>query len=152
MVTKKLDTMRTVETPEGVELTLRVVGPAARSIAWFIDQLIRSTAYAFAAMIVSFLGEMGVGLLLIFIFVAEWFYPVLFEVLNYGSTPGKLVMGLSVVHDDGTPITWTASITRNLLRFADFLPFAYLIGIISMLISQDFKRLGDVVAGKDGDY
>lgn len=144
---QKLDTVRTVETPEGVELTLRVAGPVARSLAWALDQLIRIVAYFVVGIMLAFLGELGMGLFLVFLFLAEWFYPVLFEVLRYGSTPGKMVMGLTVVHDDGTPVTWTPSIVRNLLRFADFLPMAYLIGLISMLASRDFKRLGDVVAG-----
>ena len=145
--TPKLDTVRTVETPEGVELTLRVAGPVARSLAWALDQLIRAVAYFIVGFALAFLGDLGMGLFFVFLFLAEWFYPVLFEVLRHGSTPGKIVLGLTVVHDDGTPVTWTPSIVRNLLRFADFLPAAYLIGLIAMLASRDFKRLGDLVAG-----
>lgn len=144
---EKLDTMRLVETPEGVELTLRVAGPVVRGIAWLIDQLIRSAAYLVAGLGLSFLGHLGGGLFLVFLFLSEWFYPVLFEVLRQGATPGKQAMGLVVVQDDGTPVGWTPSILRNLLRFADFLPFAYLLGFASMVVSRDFKRLGDVVAG-----
>lgn len=143
----KLDTVRTVETPEGVELTLRAAGPVVRSLAWAIDQLIRAVAYFIVGLGLSFLGDLGMGLLFIFTFLVEWFYPVLFEVLRYGSTPGKMVMGLTVVHDDGTPLGWTPSIVRNLLRVADFLPLAYLVGLVSMVVTRDFKRLGDVVAG-----
>jgi uncharacterized RDD family membrane protein YckC len=143
----KLDTMRIVETPEGVELTLRVAGPVVRSLAWLIDQAIRATAYLAIGIGLAFFGNLGSGLFLLFLFFAEWFYPVFFEVLRQGSTPGKAVLGLTVVLDDGTPIGWTPSIIRNLLRFGDFLPFAYLLGLISMIASRDFKRLGDVVAG-----
>lgn len=143
----KLDTMRTVETPEGVELTLRVAGPIVRSLAWLIDQTIRAVAYVLFGIGFAFLGELGMGLFFVFLFIVEWFYPVLFEVLRRGSTPGKAILGITVTQDDGTPIGWTPSIIRNLLRFADFLPFAYLLGLVSMVVSKDFKRLGDVVAG-----
>jgi len=146
-VTENLDTMRTVETPEGVELTLRVAGPAARSLAWLIDQTIRAVGYAIAGIGLAFLGDLGMGIFLVLLFVAEWFYPVFFEVYRHGSTPGKALLRLTVVHDDGTPIGWTPSIVRNLLRFADFLPFAYLLGLVAMVVNRDFKRLGDMVAG-----
>lgn len=144
---EKLDTVRTVETPEGVELTLRVAGPFSRALAWLIDQLIRMVLYMVVGTFVAFLGQVGMGIFMIFAFFTEWFYPVLFEVLWHGATPGKAAMGLAVIQDDGTPIEWVPSIIRNLLRFADFLPMAYLIGLISIVLNRDFKRLGDIVAG-----
>jgi hypothetical protein len=72
---------------------------------------------------------------------------VFFEVLGGGATPGKRRLGLLVLHDDGTPVGWTASILRNLVRFADFLPMAYGFGLLTMLLHRDFKRLGDLAAG-----
>ncbi|MNL28770.1 hypothetical protein D3C87_1504290 [compost metagenome] len=56
-------------------------------------------------------------------------------------------MGLRVVHDDGTPVGWSASLLRNLLRFVDMLPFGYFLGAISCLQHPNFKRLGDLAAG-----
>ena len=56
-------------------------------------------------------------------------------------------MGLRVIHDDGTPVGWSASLIRNLLRFVDMLPFAYTLGILSCLNHPAFKRLGDIAAG-----
>jgi len=38
-------------------------------------------------------------------------------------------------------------VLRNLLRSADFLPLLYGFGLISMLFSKDFQRLGDRAAG-----
>jgi hypothetical protein len=56
-------------------------------------------------------------------------------------------MGLRVVHDDGTPVGWSASLVRNLLRFVDLLPFGYFLGAVSCLQHPTFKRLGDIAAG-----
>lgn len=142
-----LDTLRAVETPEGVILTLRVAGPVARALAFGLDFLGRVMFYVLVSRILSALGEAGSGLLMLVVFVTEWFYPVLFEVLWSGRTPGKLALSLAVVHADGRPVSWGTSLLRNLLLFVDFLPVGYLLGLISMLVSEDFRRLGDHVAG-----
>jgi uncharacterized RDD family membrane protein YckC len=142
-----LDTLRTVETPEGADLTLSVAGPVPRALAWGLDALLRGLGYAALSIPLALLGNAGGGLMLIVLFLGEWFYPVLFEVHRGGATPGKRVLGLRVLHDDGTPVGWTASLLRNLLRAADFLPLAYGAGIASMMLNEDFKRLGDLAAG-----
>ena len=56
------------------------------------------------------------------------------------------MFGLKVVMDNGLPVTPAASLTRNLLRVADFLPFGYGFAIVSMLLRRDCKRLGDIAA------
>jgi len=141
------DTARDFETPEGIDLQLHVAGPVVRALAWSLDALIRLGIYIACGMVLSFLGEFGTGLLLICVFLLEWFYPVLFEVLRNGATPGKRSFGLRVVNDNGTPVSWSASITRNLLRAADFAPVFYGFGLAAMILSSDFKRLGDMAAG-----
>lgn len=142
-----LDTSRSFETPEGVDLQFHLAGPVPRALAWVIDSLFRSALYIVCAMVLSFLGGLGMGIMLIAFFVIEWFYPVLFEVLRNGQTPGKKSLGLQVIQDNGTPVSWGPSITRNLLRMADFLPLLYGFGLASMLLNKDFKRLGDLAAG-----
>lgn len=142
-----LDTRRSIETPEGVELGLRIAGPAARGYAWLIDLLIRFALYFALASVLGVLGRFGLGLFLIIIFVIEWFYPVVFELYNGGATPGKRTMGIKVVHDDGTEVNLSSSLLRNLLRSVDFLPVLYGLGLIFMLFNKDFKRLGDITAG-----
>src|SRR5512143_1036292 len=142
----QLDTIHTFETPEGIELGLRVAGPLPRALAWVIDALIRYGGLFIVSIALSILGEFGFGLFLILLFLVEWFYPVLFEV-SRGATPGKKMMGLAVVHDNGTPIGWPASMIRNLLRVIDFFPLMYGTGLLSMLINRQFKRLGDLAAG-----
>ncbi|RKZ38926.1 MAG: RDD family protein [Gammaproteobacteria bacterium] len=142
-----LDTTRSIETPEGIELALRVVGPVARAIAWAIDLGIRSILYLILLFFLAKLGKLGMGLLLMSIFILEWFYPVLFEVYRQGATPGKRAMKIKVLHELGTPVDWSASMIRNLLRAVDFLPFLYGFGFMTMLINKDFKRIGDLAAG-----
>ena len=142
-----LDTRFHVETPEGIDLVMRPAGLLVRALAFAIDLAIRGLILGVAAFVLAMLGQLGMGLGAILYFLVNWWYMVLFEVLNQGRSPGKQFMGLRVVHDDGTPIGWAASLTRNLLRFVDVLPFSYAFGIISCLNSRTFKRLGDLAAG-----
>ncbi|MBB5016938.1 putative RDD family membrane protein YckC [Chitinivorax tropicus] len=142
-----LDTLRVISTPEGVELTLRLAGPVSRCLAWLIDVLIRTAIFLAFATVLGSLDRFGAGLAAVLWFLLEWLYPVMFEMLRRGATPGKASMKLRAVMDDGTPITWGASLTRNILRVIDFMPLMYLAGFMSMLISGRFQRLGDLAAG-----
>lgn len=142
-----LDTRLRVETPEGIDLLLRPAGLVPRALAFAIDLGIRATLLLVLYIILGMLGELGMGLGTILLFLVTWWYMVLFEVLNQGRSPGKQLLGLRVIHDDGTPVGWAASLTRNLLRFVDLLPFGYALGILSCLNHPAFKRLGDLAAG-----
>jgi len=142
-----LDTAVAAETPEGILLELRPAGLAARFYAFLLDWVIRFVVgYAVALVLILFMGNVGVGIVLLLYFVFEWFYPVIFELSRSGATPGKSLVGLKVVMDNGLPVTPAASLTRNLLRVADFLPFAFGAAIVTMLLRRDCKRLGDLAA------
>lgn len=142
-----VDASLRLETPEGIDVELRPAGPVARGLAIMIDEAIAWIASIAVAIAFSVLGEAGVGVYFVVYFLIEWFYPVLFEVLRHGQTPGKAVMGLRVVNDDATPIGWSDSLVRNLLRVVDFLPLGYLAGVVSMVTTRHFQRLGDLAAG-----
>ena len=119
---------------------------SARFYAFALDWVIRLAVLYAVAIVAALMAGLGAALMLILLFVLEWFYPVIFELTLSGATPGKRVFGLKVVMDNGLPITPAASITRNLLRTADFLPFLYGFAIVSMLTRRDCKRLGDIAA------
>ena len=140
-----LDTSRRIATPEGIELTLRLAGPVPRALAWTIDLLLRAVVLAIIALTAAALRQFGAGIILLSAFLIEWLYPAWFEA-TWGSTPGKRAFGLVVLNDDGTPLRWSASLTRNLLRAVDFLPVMYFAGFVTMIMNRDFKRLGDFAA------
>lgn len=142
-----LDTRIRMETPEGIDLLLRPAGLLSRSLAFMIDLCIRGALLAALFFLFDALGEFGAGLAALSLFVVNWWYMVFFEVLHQGRTPGKQIMGLRVVHDDGTPVSWSASLLRNLLRFVDMLPVGYCVGAFTCLQHPQFKRLGDLAAG-----
>ncbi len=141
----QLDTTFRYETPEGIELELRPAGPVVRGFAWGIDFGIRAIAYLLLSGVASLLGGVGTSITLIFLFLVEWFYPVIFEMYKR-ATPGKSILGLEVMQADGSPLCWSSSLLRNLLRAADFFPFFYCSGFISMILNNRFQRLGDLAA------
>lgn len=153
MVTERLDTLQAVELAEGVEIRLRMAGPLPRAGAYLIDLLIRMAILTVGGIIIGFAGvaiggRVATGLMLLAWFLLDWLYPVFFESGKRGATPGKRVVGLKVVQDTGSPITFGQAVVRNFLRFIDGMPlFTYAFGITSCLATKRFQRLGDLAAG-----
>jgi uncharacterized RDD family membrane protein YckC len=141
-----LDSVVTAETPEGIMMELRPAGLSARFCAFIIDWLIRVGVLYLALLVANFMGGIGMAFWLVLWFVMLWLYPVFFELGRHGATPGKRAMRLKVVMDNGLPVTPAASFTRNLLLAADLLPFAFGLGILSVLLRKDGKRVGDIAA------
>ncbi|ROU08349.1 RDD family protein [Lysobacter enzymogenes] len=142
-----LDTYRQVVTPEGVALHLRAAGPVPRALAYLLDLLARGAIYVALVQLLAIpFGQAGGALVMLASFALTWFYPVLFEVLMQGRTPGKWALGLRVVAADGAPVGWMAAFARNLLRVVDALPLFYAVGLATSLIDPWGRRLGDMVA------
>jgi uncharacterized RDD family membrane protein YckC len=142
-----LDTHHEIVTPEGVPLHLPVAGPVPRALAWGVDFTLRLAVLLLASMALGMLGRTGTGAFLVLLFAVFWFYPVVFEVLFDGRTPGKRALGLQVVSADGAPVGWRASFVRNLLRTVDMLPVGYAAGLVACLCDPAARRIGDMVAG-----
>ncbi|HXG91238.1 MAG TPA: RDD family protein [Blastocatellia bacterium] len=153
-----LDDELVIETPERVELHYVLANVGNRFLAAAIDHLIQAAAVFIIVVIVGafndwriFSGLSGwtVALLVLVGFAIYWGYFVLFETLWSGQTPGKRIMKLRVVREDGRPVRFFEAFVRNLLRLAlDFWPFpSYAVGVISIIFSARSKRVGDFVAG-----
>jgi uncharacterized RDD family membrane protein YckC len=145
----QLEDRITIATPEGIELQIVLAGAASRFIACVIDLLLQLVLILVAAIAALGLlgGGLGTALFAMASFAALYLYNVLFEVLASGRTPGKRATHLRVVRAHGTPVDLPASAIRNLLRFIDILPTAYIVGLASILITRHNQRLGDLAAG-----
>jgi uncharacterized RDD family membrane protein YckC len=141
------DTIVTAETPEGIEIAMRPAGYAVRGTAFLIDALIRGIILLTLGTVLGKGGHMGTGLLLIVLFVVNWLYPVIFEMLPAAATPGKQAMGLTVLMANGLPLTPEGCLIRNLLRAVDLLPLCYGFGIVAILLRRDSRRIGDLAGG-----
>lgn len=149
-----------IQTPENVSFGYQVAGIGSRFIATLIDTLLifllQFVVFIVALLILNALGdalprkELFGWVLAIFgviSFLFLWGYYILFEMLWNGQSPGKRRVGLRVIRADGTPITISESFIRNLVRIVDLLPAAYGIGIVTMFIDKQSRRLGDLAAG-----
>lgn len=143
----RIDSRYAVETPDGIALPLDLAGPLPRAGAWLLDSIIRAGLLIALAWVLLWLEAIGAAGMLLAWFLINWWYPVFFEVLAHGATPGKRAAKLKVLMDDGTPVGWSSAIVRNLLRQVDFLPFLYTTGLIAMFCNKRFQRLGDLAAG-----
>src|SRR5688572_2761276 len=147
---KPLDATLHVVTPENIAFEYRLAGPFRRLPALILDLSIRiAVQIGLAYLLFLTVGVASPGLawfiFWIMYFIIDWFYGVLFETFLNGQTPGKYVLGLRVLTENGQPINGMQATLRNLLRAADLaLP---VIGILATAMNRKYQRLGDLVAG-----
>ena len=146
---KPLDATIHVVTPENIAFEYRLAGPFRRLPALLLDYCVRLLVqFVFILAVVFSVGMLSPGLsvflILIMMFVIGWFYGVFFETFMNGQTPGKYILGLRVLSDNGRPIDGMQATLRNLLRVADMFGA---VGLIAMSMNSKYKRLGDLVAG-----
>lgn len=148
-----------VQTPENVSLEFELAGPGSRGVAAAIDTVIQGAVVGIMTIILLVIaGETSLNLMvvqentlyiviaLLLTFVIQFGYFFLFEVFTKGSTPGKKIIGLKVMMANGEPLSTTASLIRNLLRIGDMLPGIYAVGVISVILTRRYMRVGDLAA------
>ncbi|PYP84564.1 MAG: hypothetical protein DMF61_19375 [Blastocatellia bacterium AA13] len=153
-----LDDELIIETPERVELHYVLANVGNRFLAAAIDHIIQIvvltalllgaawlTRWGFFSRMNSWIAAGSV----LGVFALYWGYFVVFETFWSGQTPGKRIMKLRVVREDGRPVRFFEVFVRNILRLAiDFMPLpSYAIGVASIIFSARSKRIGDFVAG-----
>ena len=74
-------------------------------------------------------------------------YPTLWETLTRGGSPGKFALGLRVVGDDGGPERFRQALVRGLAAVVEIWLLLGFPALISSLLSERGKRLGDLFAG-----
>ena len=140
---------RTIATPEGVELDLPLAGLGSRFTGFLIDTILQVLIVAaITVLALVTLSGVAAGIVILVAFsLAALGYDVLFEVLGGGRTPGKRAVGVRVVQDGGRPIGLRASLVRNVIRLLEGIPLSYIPAIISILVTRNNQRLGDLAAG-----
>ncbi len=147
-----------IDTPELVSIELPLAGIGSRFIAAIVDSLVLGSALILliflAAYIIPALGAIGekaaswgVGILFLIVFLLFWGYFALSEAFGNGRTLGKRVAKIRVIHQSGRGINFVEALARNLVRFIDYLPGFYGVGVVAMFMSKRSQRLGDMVAG-----
>ena len=157
-----------IETPERVPLAFALASIGNRFLAVAIDHFIQYFAIGVVFWILlsvagygtAWFGDAGwwselpkwtIAIMILGMFMLFVGYFVLFEWLWEGQTPGKRLMKMRVIRQDGRPITFWEALARNLLRFFDSMPIIvipfYSIGLIVVFVSSRDQRVGDIFAG-----
>jgi len=140
-----------MRTPEGVAFSLQIASPVLRLVAMAVDWAVVSAAWSVAAGLVKLLAPISVdiaGMVQIAVFfLLSQGYRIGAEWRWNGQTIGKRLLRLRVVDSAGRRLTFEQVVIRNLLRFADVLPGAYLLGGATAILSPRGQRLGDIAAG-----
>ena len=139
---------RTIATPEGVQLALPLAGLGTRFMATTIDLTLGfSIATVFTLAAAALIGGVAAAIVSAASFLAVVVgYNVVFEVAGGGRTLGHRAAGLRVVTDSGAPVGLRASLIRNTIRIVELALF-YLPAVISILVTKNNQRPGDLAAG-----
>ena len=141
-----------------MSIELPLAGVGSRFIAILIDYLIWGAAFVLLAVIAAIIipalhffggvsANWAAGIFFLIVFLLQWGYFALFEAFDNGRTPGKIVAKIRVIHQSGRGINFVEALARNLVRFVDYLPGFYAVGVLAIFISKRNQRLGDMVAG-----
>jgi uncharacterized RDD family membrane protein YckC len=149
-----------VESVTGIEVSLPVAGPGARSFAFIIDWHIRLVLALAWYVLATLLYNRGLSLRPPAAYGHSWFAVVLapalaiyflyhpvVEMLLRGHTPGKRSAGIHIVTRSGAAPGVGALLVRNVFRLIDSLPVAYGIGLTLMVLTRESLRCGDMAAG-----
>jgi len=162
------DSYHLISTPENVDLRLELAGFGNRVLACLIDTILTYLAIAllwtivgvaswaigryapsfhldFSSKAMVAAGLIVIALAIMATFVIYFGYFIFFEGLWQGLTPGKKIVGIRVVGENGEPVSWQAVLIRNVLRTFD--EGLFLIGLIFMVVEKDEKRMGDLASG-----
>ena len=149
-----------VDSVTGIDVSLPLAGPGARSFAFIIDWHIRTILalawYVVAAVVSN--GDFSLAppsdhgqrwfMVVVLPALAIYFlYHPVVEVAMHGLTPGKRRVGIRVVTRAGGPPGIGALLLRNVFRLIDSLPVLYGVGLTLMVLTRDGLRCGDMAAG-----
>jgi uncharacterized RDD family membrane protein YckC len=147
-----------IDTPELVSIEMPLAGIGSRFIALLVDYLIWFAGFIILLLATTVLlpafhafnhvSEQWAEAIVIFLFfLLNWGYFTLFEAFWNGRTPGKRVARIRVIQRSGRAIGLFESMARNLIRYVDQIPFFYAVGVITMFVTRQHQRLGDLAAG-----
>ncbi|UZT96822.1 RDD family protein [Chryseobacterium fluminis] len=145
-----------INTSQNVNINFTIAGVGERMLAFIIDLLIK-VAYGVSVFYIFFnvlnleyilngLDQWSVRAVYIILLFPVFIYPVVLESLMEGQTPGKKVMKIRVVKIDGYQANFGDYLVRWFFRLIDT-SFAGVIGLISMIVSKNNQRLGDIASG-----
>ncbi|GAA4858644.1 RDD family protein [Actinomycetospora straminea] len=141
---------------EAVELDVRTARLPSRALGLALDVIIMIALLVAVLLTMSLAGaevDEALGAAVSIVITVGVFvgYPLLWETLTRGRSPGKYAMGLRVVRTDGGPIVFRHALARALAGFiVDFGLLSLFTGLVGVVVSASSargQRVGDLLAG-----
>ncbi len=139
-------------TGEAVALELPAAGIAIRALSGFLDLLIAGAALWIGLFVSSALTQNADEAIIratmtVLLALVTVVLPTALETLTRGRSVGKLATGLRTVRDDAGPIGFRHALTRALVGFVEIWALIGVPALVSAMVSNKGKRLGDYAAG-----
>ena len=135
-----------IQTTQNVTIEHDKAGVGNRVLAFMIDLAILILASMAIGYTMDQIGWSEKQWINILFYFPVFFYDLYMEILNNGQSVGKMIMNLRVVRLDGTAPTIGGFILRWILKPIDVM-LSGSIAIISIALTQNGQRLGDLAAG-----
>lgn len=135
-----------IQTAQNVGIQYEIAGIGLRMGAFAIDMVV-IVAYIIGMVILLDLIDLQAGWVMLMFYLPVFFYHFLCEVFFEGQSIGKRQLNIKVVKLDGTPPTLGGYFLRWILRPIDILIFSGGIGVLSILMTKNSQRVGDIAAG-----
>jgi uncharacterized RDD family membrane protein YckC len=141
-----------IVTPEAVLLDVETAGYASRILAAFLDILIQLFLLGIISSVLAIVlrgdGSALDTYIAIAFFLVLFGYPIAFETLTRGRTPGKSALSIRAVTVDGAPIRLREATLRAMGGVVDkVLPPGGITGALFVTLTPRHQRIGDLIAG-----
>lgn len=146
----------TITTTQNVNINFTASDTGGRVLAYLIDMAIFLVYYLFIKYFFSFTG---IEALLVsqdawtrraiygLVYLPVGVYSLICETFMEGQSFGKKVMKIKVIKVDGYQASFSDYLIRWVFRIVETVGIMGLIGLITMLINKESRRLGDLAAG-----
>lgn len=144
--------MSEVVTGDAVVLDVQIAQLPVRAVGALIDIVVMGICYLLGLMLwattlLQFDNAASAAILVVFTVLTFVGYPLIFETATRGRSVGKIVMGLRVVSDDGSPERFRQALFRALAALVEIWMLFGSPAVICSLLSPRAKRIGDIFAG-----
>jgi uncharacterized RDD family membrane protein YckC len=147
-----------IESPEKIRFEYEIGRTGQRMVAYLVDKLIQFVVLLLVLLIFFSLAQrrwMGavlddmsmvatLSLWNLILFFIDWGYFIFFETIMQGRSPGKFMLKLRVIRENGENLDFATIALRNLLRAVDNFPNFHLLGGAVSVVDKKARRLGDI--------